>query len=325
MARLDERLYTSPIRDGWIARSHFTDACASIWIEGDLVSLEDLVLHDADADARAPTPHLSRAKKIVDSRREIEENGPGWVFSSNGLGSLLGRKIALEIHEPFSCNQDDLDPLDQALADIDAVLVRSSKVLAEATPVAAQKEMSLIQVEGKPSMKWQKLIDAVDHLPPVLAAGLLWEAWEMEPPVWRSEWMGRQLTSAYLVRRKKARWHLPALNAGLRQTPWERRRSPDKLTRILTWFKAVLIACEDGLREHDRLKVGLNLLQHQCAQRRSTSRLPELVTLIGEHPLVTVGIVAKKLNISQRSAQNLISSLDLREVTGRDRYRAWML
>jgi hypothetical protein len=47
LARLDERLRTSPIREGWIARTHFTDAAAALWIEGQLVHIEDLVLHDA--------------------------------------------------------------------------------------------------------------------------------------------------------------------------------------------------------------------------------------------------------------------------------------
>ena len=29
VARLDERLRNSPVREGWIARTHFSDACAS--------------------------------------------------------------------------------------------------------------------------------------------------------------------------------------------------------------------------------------------------------------------------------------------------------
>ncbi len=45
LARLDERLRTSPIRDGWIARTHFADACAALLLEGQLVHIEDLVRH----------------------------------------------------------------------------------------------------------------------------------------------------------------------------------------------------------------------------------------------------------------------------------------
>ena len=40
LSRLDERLRVSPIREGWIARTHFIDACASAWIDGELVHIE---------------------------------------------------------------------------------------------------------------------------------------------------------------------------------------------------------------------------------------------------------------------------------------------
>ena len=50
LARLDERLRVSPIRDGFCARAHFSDACASLWLAGALVHMEDLVLHDSEMD-----------------------------------------------------------------------------------------------------------------------------------------------------------------------------------------------------------------------------------------------------------------------------------
>ena len=56
LARLDERLRRSPIRDGWIARTHFTDACAALLLEGQLVHIEDLVLHDAGMDVADAHP-----------------------------------------------------------------------------------------------------------------------------------------------------------------------------------------------------------------------------------------------------------------------------
>jgi hypothetical protein len=33
LARLDECLRTNPIRDGFISRTHFQDACASLWLK----------------------------------------------------------------------------------------------------------------------------------------------------------------------------------------------------------------------------------------------------------------------------------------------------
>jgi hypothetical protein len=91
LARLDERLRTSPIREGFIARTHFLGACASLWLEGELVHLEDLVLHDAEKDIRSPTHALTRARAVLRARRRIASAELGWALSASGLGGLRGR------------------------------------------------------------------------------------------------------------------------------------------------------------------------------------------------------------------------------------------
>src|SRR5215212_5663659 len=88
LARLDERVGTSPIRAGWISRTHFLDACASLWLQGELVHLEDLVLHDAGMDVRAPTHELTRAHAALRARRRIAAAEPGWATSLTGLAAL---------------------------------------------------------------------------------------------------------------------------------------------------------------------------------------------------------------------------------------------
>ena len=88
LARLDERLGTSLIREGWISRTHFMDACASLWLQGELVHLEDLVLHDAEMDQRAPTHELTRAHAALRARRQIAAAEPGWAASASGLATL---------------------------------------------------------------------------------------------------------------------------------------------------------------------------------------------------------------------------------------------
>ena len=58
LARLDERLRASPVREGWISRTHFTEGCAALWLEGELVHLEDLgACAIPGMDVSAP-PHL---------------------------------------------------------------------------------------------------------------------------------------------------------------------------------------------------------------------------------------------------------------------------
>ena len=84
-------LAKSPIRDGVVARSHFSDAAACLWLEGELVHLEDLVLHDAGMDIRAPTHELTRAHAVLRTRRRIAEAKPDWTLSAAGLAGLRGR------------------------------------------------------------------------------------------------------------------------------------------------------------------------------------------------------------------------------------------
>lgn len=69
--RLHERIVRSAVGVGFLERTQFTDACASLWIEGELVHLEDLVLHDATKDIRTPTHELTIARDVLRTRRRI--------------------------------------------------------------------------------------------------------------------------------------------------------------------------------------------------------------------------------------------------------------
>jgi hypothetical protein len=92
LTRLDERIARSPVGEGWIERTHFADACASLWIDGELVHLEDLVLHDATKDIRTPTHELTIARDVLRTRRRIAAQPLGWALSADGVRSL--RKTA---------------------------------------------------------------------------------------------------------------------------------------------------------------------------------------------------------------------------------------
>lgn len=61
LARLDKRLAHSSVGAGLIERLHFADACASLWLDGELVEMEDLVLHEAARDIRSPSHALTIA------------------------------------------------------------------------------------------------------------------------------------------------------------------------------------------------------------------------------------------------------------------------
>ena len=79
MARLDERASRHAVEDGFRERGHFFDAAAALWVAGELVHVEDLVLHDAHMDARAPTHELTIAHSILRARRRIWLAEPVWA------------------------------------------------------------------------------------------------------------------------------------------------------------------------------------------------------------------------------------------------------
>jgi len=146
-------LARSPVGKGWIECMHFADACASLWI-GELVHLEDLVLHDAIRDIRTPTHELTIACDVLKTRRRIASQPSGWALSADGLRSLRGQAFlatdfdasssesAVETGcpepDPASVgvgdgeDSDGAGVLDTEFAAIDAVLARSDAAIAEA-------------------------------------------------------------------------------------------------------------------------------------------------------------------------------------------------
>ena len=79
------------------------------------------------------------------------------------------------------------------------------------------------------------------------------------------------------------------------------------------------------MKEVDRLTLARELLLRKCRGRRANSNLPRLVDLCLGSPIISVPLAAKELGISQQAATIMIGELasNLRELTGRGRYRAW--
>ena len=97
----------------------------------------------------------------------------------------------------------------------------------------------------------------------------------------------------------------------------------DQATRIAAVLDTMTAACIQGLSDHDRWLAARDRLTRKLTGRRSTSSLPALADLVVASPIVSATMVAKELSISTRAALDLIGELDLREMTGRGRYRAW--
>lgn len=348
VARLDERLARSPVRDGFVERFHFHDAVAVLWLEGELVHVEDLVLHDAHMDIRTPTHELTRAYAVLRSRRQIFANAPDWALGRDGMRRLTGRAgvaapvesgrkgegaLSSEPDREGPIEADEQDPLAEELAAIDAVLARSSAVLEGAAVERPSRPQSLPERdpliydpewdEQARLEAWQETFDRVIDLPPVLAGAILWDAWETNSPLQHQPWLGTLLVAAALRQRRKTSAHLFALNTGLRIVARELRRHRDRSTRLLAFLEAVAEAAALGIKEHDRLAMAREQMLRRTRERRGNSKLPRLIDFVLSRPLVSSAMIEKELKVTARGALNLIGELGLREITGRGRYRAW--
>lgn len=349
LARLDERLAKSPIRDGAISRTHFTDACASLWLDGELVHLDDLVLHDAGMDVRAPTHELTRAHAVLRARRRIADAKPEWALSATGLTSLRGRgereqetsnrkggEGSHEVDDDVEREEVDLEGpigvletdahLTAAFDAVDAANARAERRLADETRFRPDRDSLVYDPDWDEEGRldhWRAVVDQTRCLPPSLAGAIAADAWGEIEPLEHTPWLGHLLAAALLRDRGKTRWHLPCLHAGLKNIPRERRRPRDAAARLVVQLDAMTAAAESGRKDHDRWLMTRNLLARKLAGRRATSKLPALLDYVLTRPIVSAGMIAAELGITPRAAQNLVAELGLREATGRGRYRAW--
>jgi hypothetical protein len=351
LSRLDERIARSTVGAGWIERMHFADACASLWIDGELVHLEDLVLHDAGADIRAPTHELTIARDVLRTRRRIAAQPSGWALSPDGLrrlrgegsrGDETGEVVTPEFDQPpdiavhaigrgEGAELDASDPLAAELAAIDAVLARSDAAIAEAkTPrrdAAREKESLVYDLdwdEDERLEEWRAVLMETDGLPSVLQAIIALDAWNDLQVLQHAPWLGRLLAAETLRHTGlTTAAHLATVNAGLKSIPVERRRHRVRDTRLLAIVHGIIAAAELGLKEHDRLALAKQMMERRLVGRRSSSNLPGLIELVIARPLVSAGMVAETLKVTPRAALRIVEELGLREMTGRGRFRAW--
>ncbi len=348
LARLDERIGRSPVGSGWIERSHFTDACASLWIDGELVHLEDLVLHDTGHDIRAPSHELTIARDVLRTRRRIASQPPAWALSPEGLRSL--RDSAPVGGSSYSLNSDkaDSEPMpaletkgndsgdfsstfDAELAEIDAVLARTEAVLANvsgpARSSAREREALAYDLDWNEDERldeWRGVLRQNHNLPPVLQALIAFDAWTELAVLQHAPWLGR-LLAASILREEGVTTaaHLVAFNLGLKSISVDRRRHRDRETRLLASAQGLITGAEMGLKEHDRLALARQMMERKLVGRRTSSKLPALIELVVAKPIVSSGMVSKILDVTPQAARRILAELGLREMTGRGRFQAW--
>jgi hypothetical protein len=360
LARLDERIARSPVGPGFLERQNFTDACASLWIDGELVHLEDLVLHDSTRDIRTPTHELTIARDVLRTRRRIASQKPGWPLSEEGLRGLrrpwavaslgdAGAGVADEAAagevadgggegEDGDDGHDGASAFDAELAAIDAVLERSTAAIEQARkpspakcaptrPPAGEKDPLVYDLDWDEDGRleeWRNMLRQTNDLPAVFRAIVALDAWSELSVLQHAPWLGRLLAASILRQAGvTTQSHLAAINLGLKTIPVDRRRHRDREIRLLAIAHGLIAAAETGLKEHDRLALARTLMERKLEGRRTSSKLPELVELMMARPLVSAGMVAKTLEVTPQAARRMVLELGLREMTGRGRFRAW--
>lgn len=350
LARLDERVLRHVVGDGFRERGHFFDAVGALWVGGELVHVEDLVLHDARMDARTPTHELTIAHAVLRARRRLWNADPSWGLEATGLATLRG-DIG-EVEESATPSRPAPDPILGAeaeeldededdfgvdFAEIDAVIARSDQVLSgqlpdarpmpDVRPANVDDPLALIHDEdwdeGERMESWRAIIRQADLLPPALGAAVLFDAWERIEPLQRQHWLGSLLVSAYLRSRGKVTSHLLCLNVGLKSVRHERRRAPDRTTRLTAFLEAMALSADAGLKELDRLSLAKMQMERRLKDRRSNSSLPDVIEIVLSRPIVSAKMIARHAGVTSRGALNLVAELGVREMTGRGRYRGW--
>lgn len=318
VSRLDERVRACPWRAGFVGRLDFSEALAFGWVSGQIVSAEDLMLHDADMDVHAPDQALAAVHGLVRARRKAAAGGLE-LFSPQGAAWLAGLRrrppVAGAVTVPPTWGQELGDGPDM----VSRLSDQLERLRAGET---ASVEAALLDGLG--------LLDRTGRdAPLLLQAAAALEAWTLIAPLPRYAYVGPVLVGQWLRSRKRVSSHVLGLIGGLRvQSRGGRQPSEVDTVGRLTWrLKAIASAAEQGLEELRRLDLARQVAERVIGTRRAHSHLRGVLDLLLERPIVTASLIAERLAITPQSARRLLGELGagVREISGRSRFRAWRL
>jgi hypothetical protein len=340
--RFDARLEASGLSAGWQSRCDMNEAVRALILDGHLVDVGDLVLHDAGMDVRHPTHELTRAASALRARRTALVRPAPWPLSIDGLAAMRGigpvaedKPTRSKGKRPYPDDEDayppyanDADPWAAHFAEIDALLDRTSKVLAGETPLPRSRSHLVYdpdQDEGEAEDLWLDVVKRTSHWPAIAAAAVAWNAWLDLNLYTRLPWLGL-IMAASILRARGLTNHLLPLAAGFKQSKFRPQGREGAREKLEGFCQVLEEALGIAHRDLDRLMLARDLMSRVSTKTRSNSRLPELVELFLSRPLVTVPLGAKLLKVTPKAIDLMLAQLGgarPRELTGRTRYRAW--
>lgn len=291
LARLDERLKGTPVREGWLARAAVAEASSSAALEAVWVESERIALWESDAADSPADPALALGYGILRAWRGLVRSTPAEVLTAEGILDLYGRLIGSGprplAEVPFGRVEEGIGPI----------------------------------------LSWLEALEDLDRTPALPAAGLALAHWDRLKPLRHGEPAGRLLAIAYLWKRRKTQGPIAPIARGFREALADYRPfdPPDRWLGL--FLDAVTRGAENGLKELATLTLARERLMGRCEGHRRNSRLSQVADLLLNRPAVSSGDVANVVGMTRRGAMMLLEDLAragvIEEVSGRERFRVY--
>ena len=317
--RYNGLIEASTFKNGLNSREHFFAAVASIYLQGGLIELNDLVLHAYNTDVSISHQDIADAMDILAARRLIETKKREWLFEADSFQLT---------QQQTPDDKTAIDDFERELEDIDAILERTNKILEnpETLEIKPNRLKQLLKPKNQDEIweKWQEVIKSTQHEPPILRSAILLDAWINLDPIPNKPWLGFEYANAAL-RVDLSLDYLPSITTGLRQIPLSARKNHNRLKRLKAYIDAYALSSEQAIRNAHKIKVHYERLQERTENIRAGSKTKAFIDYAIATPVVTTTNAAAALNISPAGVLKILKTLRLREITGRSRYRAWMI
>jgi len=320
--RYNGLIEASTFKNGLNSREHFFAAVASIYLQGGLIELNDLVLHAYNTDVSISHQDIADAMDILAARRLIETKKREWLFEADSF------QLTQQPTHETSRDKTAIDDFERELEDIDAILERTNKILEnpETLEIKPNRLKQLLKPKNQDEIweKWQEVIKSTQHEPPILRSAILLDAWINLDPIPNKPWLGFEYANTAL-RVDLSLDYLPSITTGLRQTPLNTRKNHNRLKRLKAYIDAYALSSEQAIRNAHKIKVRYERLQERTENIRAGSKTKAFIDYAIATPVVTTTNAAAALNISPAGVLKILKTLQLREITGRSRYRVWAI